>query len=171
VPRIELITKGAWADVREPEQLTEKGRRSLQRAISHVSAETQRVFRQNAEINGRNAKLEDGQEREPLIDFSLPDQDFDALLAANDACVLAMVTAWSFDGIPIDLEHLSEIPADDYDFLQLVCAPAIARTMIPNRFAPTKADLDGERDDPFGGSSGSGGSTAGGPSLATSPPN
>jgi hypothetical protein len=169
VPRIELITKGAWAEVREPEQLTEKGRRSLQRAISRVSVETQRVFRQNSEINARNARLPEG-EREPVIDFSLPLGDFDALLAANDACVLAMVTAWSFDA-PVDAEGLVNIPADDYDFLQVICSPAITRVMVPNRFAPTKADLDGERDDPFGGSSGSSGSTGADPSLGISPQN
>ena len=87
-----------------------------------VSPEAQETMR-------RNEKRRKGTELEPLV---LSPADFQALNDANDACVLALVTEWSFEE-SVTIEGLQELPLQDYEKLRAICAPAVRRATVEFR--------------------------------------
>jgi hypothetical protein len=143
--KVELATPGSWAKIRDAKELTVGGQRKIQQAVVRVSAEAQETMR-------RNEKRRKGTEPEPLV---LTPADFEALNDANDACVLALVTEWSFDE-EITPEGLQELPLQDYSKLQAICAPAV-RTATVDFSPPDPKEVEVDPNTPFGSSSGSNG--------------
>ena len=141
--KVTLATEDSWAKIRDAKELTVGGQRKIQQAVVRVSQEAQETMR-------RNEKRRKGTEAEPLV---LTPADFQALNDANDACVLALVTEWSFEE-PITIEGLQELPLQDYAKLQAICAPAVRSATVD--FAPSE-DNQVDPNSPFGNSSGSNG--------------
>jgi hypothetical protein len=143
--RVSLATEESWAMVRDAKELTVGGQRRIQQAVVRVSPEAQETMR-------RNEKRRKGTEPEPLV---LTPSDFEALNEANDACVLALVTSWSFEE-PVTMEGLQELPLQDYEKLRAICAPAV-RAATVDFSPPDPDDTKVDPNTPFGNSSESNG--------------
>ncbi len=141
--KVTLASEDSWAKIRDAKELTVGGQRRIQEAIVRVSPEAREAMQ-------RNERRRKGTEPEP---FAPSSSDLQALNDANDACVLALVTDWSF-GEPVTIEGLQELPLQDYAKLQAICAPAVRSAMI--NFAPSE-DNQEDPNSPFGNSSGSNG--------------
>jgi hypothetical protein len=140
------LPSGGWADVREPDELTTKGRRAIQRALLHISPETRTALQEIKRLRDNGTAEEDL----PKVQDVFSQQDAEASWEANDACVLALVAKWSFEH-SITADGLQELPVADYDKLTAFCAPAIQAGQVD--FSPTKevlADPEGHVNHPFG---------------------
>ena len=131
--RIDLPS-GGWAELKEPEQVLERHRRPISRAITRLSQEAWQILikleadKVTAVTNG------DVVETAALADrFS--EADLDAFSDANDWGVVALVSAWSFQE-PLSLESVQNRTAPDYDALRNACAPAVGRLFVD--FSPTR---------------------------------
>lgn len=84
---------GAWAELRDPDVVTERQRKPLVTAI------------------GRVTKAE-----------GMEDAGFSAIFDAQDATIMVMVEAWSFDA-PVVADSLLDLPAKTVDALRTACQP------------------------------------------------
>lgn len=141
--KVTLASEGSWARIRDAKELTVGGQRRIQQAVSRVSPETREILQ-------RNEKRRKGVDAEPI---NPSPADVQAFNDANDACVLALVTEWSFDE-PVTIEGLQELPLQDYSKLQAICAPAVRSASVD--FAPSE-DNQEDPNSPFGNSNGSNG--------------
>ena len=90
--RIELPA-GAWAELRDPDVVTERQRRPVVTAL------------------GRASKYE-----------GMEDGGMAALVNVADAVLMAMVEAWSF-AAPITMDGLDDLPAKTVTALRKACEP------------------------------------------------
>jgi len=161
-----LITPGSWARLKDATEMSRGAQRAISKAAARVSADTQDVMQRNrvrvqtAKRQGLRAPSAD--ELEPITPSPA---DVEALEDANDACVLALVADWSFEG-PVSAAGLEEIPLQDYRQLQLLCAPAIEAATVD--FTPTPEAV-ADQNSPFGSSSESSGSSVVATSTEVSP--
>ena len=154
-----LITEGSWAVLRDAHEMTRGGQRRIQKAMAKMSTPNKEIVRRNYDREQRGA---------PKGEFEALDinpADLEALEEGNDACVLALVTQWSFD-YSIDAEGLDKLPLQDYKELQRLCAPAIAAASVD--FTPTPEAV-ADQNSPFGSSSESSGSSEAVSSTEASP--
>lgn len=120
------LSDGNWAELREPEQVSERLRRPIQRALARVSVQTWEVV-----LAAKRRR--DGDEAQ-VVEAEVSDRDFDSLNEANDHCIVALVAAWSFPN-PITLESVLDLPSRDYAVLRERCAPAVGSLFVS--FDPT----------------------------------
>lgn len=124
--RLEL-PDGQWADLLDPRKVSERKRRPITRLLLSLAKD------------GGLSEIE----RSP----DAPDEATAARIAAalstdalgamddlNDALVVALVDAWSFD-TPCNAETVADLPGDAYEALRDACAPFLT-DLMPN-FGPT----------------------------------
>ena len=157
--RKSLISPDSWAMLREAYELTRGGQKAIQRALAKMSAPNKEVIRRNLEREQRHAP------KGEFESLDLNPADLDALEEANDACVLALVTSWSYEA-PLTQGGLDLIPLQDYKELQKLCAPAIASAQVD--FSATEESVK-DQNSPFGSSSESSGLSVVESSTAVSP--
>lgn len=154
-----LISPDSWAMLREAHEMTRGGQKAIQKAMAKLSASNKEIVQRNYERQQRKAPKG---EMEPM---DLSPAEVDALEEGNDACVLALVTQWSYD-YPISTEGLDKLPLQDYAELQRICAPAIASAQVD--FSPTPEAV-ADQNSPFGKSEESSGPSEAASSTAASP--
>lgn len=96
---------GAWAELRDPDVVTERQRKPLITAM------------------GRASKYE-----------GMDDSGFGAILDVQDATILVMVAAWSFEA-PVSAEGLLDLTGKTVDALRKACQP-FQTDLMPD-FSPT----------------------------------
>lgn len=97
-----------WAELREPDEITESAQRRISKAALLLRPERRREFVEAANDQGKLVELMANQIGE----------DVDAMKAMSDAHILAFVREWSFN-MPIAEDSLLELTSKDYDALEL----------------------------------------------------
>jgi hypothetical protein len=128
--RIDL-PNGAWAELRRPEDVTERQRRPLTKAMRGVRPE---IVDRGREI----ASMDDGPDGKPTPDkqaaqqqlqYDMTNEEADCYQLAGDLAAVALVESWSFtvngEPIPLTLDGLLDLPARSLDALRLVVGPLV----------------------------------------------
>lgn len=123
--RIEL-PGGAWADLREISEITERLRRPI-KVIAGASAAT-------------IARLQGVTTTDDMAALGLSEDEADRFSRLQDATIVAVVAAWSYD-LPISTDSLLDIPAEAYDALAVATATVGAKVAVD--VSPTPAPEPG----------------------------
>lgn len=140
--RIDL-PNGQWAELRDPEAVTERQRRPIARALRGVRPEIQERSRAAADL----PDLPDGkpgpekQEALQRLQFLMTNEEADAYQDAGDFAAVALIGSWSFEPVP-SLDGLLDLPARSLDMLRRAVAPLVNDLFLdtgpdPNRAAPS----------------------------------
>lgn len=117
-----ILPNNAWAEIREPHEVSERLRRPVTKALMEV---------------GKNQSLTaEGDAAEVAASLSV--EELTSFEVLNDLLIVARVSAWSFD-LPINLDSVLDIPSDAYDALRVIVAEDVTR-MMPNFAASDSPD-------------------------------
>ena len=120
--RIEL-SNSAWADLREPETVSVRLRRPVEKALMAIAqGDAAKALEGNEDLSDETKASQVAL----TIDLAVLDQFNDL----NDLLVLSRLEAWSFD-TPISLEAILDLPDVDYKALQKASSTEIF-SMLPN---------------------------------------
>lgn len=159
--RIEL-PNGQWADLRDPEAVTERQRRPIARAVRGVRPEIVEMQQQAA----RRPDLPDGtpgpekQAALRALQHAMTNEEADAYQDAGDLATVALVESWSFSAA-ITLDGVLDLPARSLDALRELVAPLASKLFVDTSPDPNPAA-------PGGGSNGS--ATPSAEALSTTSP-
>ena len=146
MPRIEL-PKDNWAELREPDEVSERGRRPILSAITRVTPAGWEALKK---LNPEEVKaaVGSGEPNDEVVAkvSTLANDDLAALQAANDWCIVALVREWSF-AQPITIDGALDLPGAAYDLLRDACAPAIETLFVS--FEPVVEAGKVDPDSPF----------------------
>lgn len=118
------LPDGAWAQLRDPDEITERQRRPLQRlqrrtimkALPHLALEGVEIDKVSpAEFLNKLAPL-------------LSDEDLDALEEIDDHVIVTLVESWSFD-VPVSLDSTLDLPSKQRKALLAECNKLMGRVM------------------------------------------
>lgn len=132
-----------WADLREPADVTERGRRPIKRIQSQLAARP--VFQSAVATAQRERKGKTlSQESQLKIAAGMGDA-FDLLEDLNDHLVAALVAAWSYEA-PVSADAVQDLPGLDLDALREACAPYMQQIMpdfepTPDADSPTEPSV------------------------------
>lgn len=126
-----LLAAGAWADLRDPQDVSERLRRPV-RAIQMRLAKDPAFAGVVAEAKDKGVKaLEDIDESAAVqMATAMGDESMELMEELNDRLILSRVAGWSFEA-EITADGLLDLPGAAYDTLKELCA---------------KGGLDGEAD-------------------------
>lgn len=119
--RIEL-PGGAWADIRDPEELSERHRRPVKNLASASVATI--------------ARLEGISAGEDMAALGITEEEADRLTRLQDATIVAVVAAWSYD-LPVTADALLDLPGAAYDALAAATAKTGAEATLDTSPNPT----------------------------------
>ncbi len=151
--RMVTLPSGGWVEVRPENEVPERLRRPITRALRAVRAENMQL------INSVNARLRDAQDRkdEEAVALAQTDlartahemapEEIDGLSDANDHGIVAFLEKWSRPG-PITLDAVVDLPHADYDALRKLVAPLVNALFVDASPSP-------EPTSPFDSSNGS----------------
>lgn len=139
MPRRISLPSGAWADLAEPDELTERRRRPVQKTQMkamkamvaagvdktqppHPSPETRATM-----TPGELAAL-DQQQNEWMTQVFMA-VDIDDALEADAAYIAAFTLAWSFD-TPVSADTVLDIPPKDYATLKAEVKPLVQAAFL-----------------------------------------
>lgn len=123
---------GAWADIKAPDELTEKDRRSIRKAgvpLVEVRAQLRAAGLQKPEA----AMTDDERERAWAITMGS-----DAVSDQSATFVIVYTTAWSYN-LPVNIDTVLDLPAPVFDAL-------VAATMPQGDGTPPNITVDGAAD-------------------------
>ena len=119
------LSKDNWAELRPPEDVSERLRRPIRRALGRVRLEIMKAGQDaNAAIEGNGPEVDQARVEASTIAMQragITADEMDAFTEANDAMVVALVAKWSYDR-PITLDNVVDLPGADYDKLRDVVA-------------------------------------------------
>lgn len=136
--RVEL-SDGGWAELRTVKEISEGRRRPISKAISQLSPEGLATMEQMKEFleedSDGNVVIKKSVEELASKNLRFSAADLDIFSTANDYCILALVKQWDVkdeDGrqLPLTMEAILNLKAEDYDRLRLVCAPAAGSLFV-----------------------------------------
>jgi len=117
------LSKDNWAELRPPEDVSERLRRPIRRALGRVRLEIMKAGQEaNASVEGEGPEADRARAEAATIAMQragMTQDEVDALGEANDAMVVALVAKWSYDR-PITLDNVLDLPGADYDKLREV---------------------------------------------------
>ena len=120
--RIEL-SNSAWADLREPETVSVRLRRPIEKALMAIAqGDAAKALEGTEDLNDETKASQVAL----TIDLAVLDQFNDL----NDLLVLSRLEAWSFDAV-ISLEAILDLPDVDYKALQKAASTEIFQ-MLPD---------------------------------------
>lgn len=105
--RVELPA-GQWADVRDPEEITTRGRRGIQ-AIA-------------AGLTDALPKLKDADKDTDMASLGLTESEMDAVMRLQEATVVAFLSAWSLPEPVPTLVTVGDLKASLFDALSAATA-------------------------------------------------
>lgn len=149
------LPNGQSATLRAPEDVSERLRRPIVRAIRGVRPEIQAQSRAAAELEDvpdpqKPGSMVPGPEKQVALaqlQYEMTNAEADAYQDATDYAAVALVERWTFEA-PVTLDGLLDLPARTLDALRLVVAP-----LVNDLFVDTGADPNPTA--PSGGSNGS----------------
>lgn len=127
------LPSGAWADLRDVADVTERMRRPIKRTQAKLGANAEFL----AAVQTAQGMKGDGEELSQAEQLSIAaglGAAFDDLEALNDLLVAALVAGWSY-GFEPSADACQDIPAGDLDALREICAPLM--TQLMPGFEPT----------------------------------
>jgi len=125
-----------WAELREPSEVSERGRRPVVSSLNRVSQEGWKVLGNLTESQVTDA-VANTEAKEATL--GLPAADLEAIQTANDQCIVALVREWSYK-LPLTIDGCLDLPGPAYDKLRDACAPAVQSLFIS--FEPTVNEPD-----------------------------
>lgn len=134
--RVEL-PDGQWCQLRDPKKVPERLRRPCEQVVFLMSTEMRIWMAQN----------EDLEVGDDLVAFvsKMPQfsrEDVDLLSQMTDLAAVALIAEWSFDGVPVSLDALMDLPGDTYDAIKEAVQP-LSGQMSVRPGQPTAADHEG----------------------------
>jgi hypothetical protein len=141
-----------WAEIVDPTKLTEGKRRPLRIAIAKVQ--------RSAMLAGFRASGDTKADEQAMLSLADPALVFEA----GDVSIGALVSAWSYEGVP-SAETALNLEGGDYDALLAALMTTAVKTEVDI------SDPTGDADSPFGSTNGSNPSSPASLPLATPVPN
>jgi hypothetical protein len=144
------LPNGHHADLRDPDEVTERQRRPITRAMRGVRPE---IVERQLEI----AKLPDEPDGQPSkqrrlelqqLQFDMTNEEADAYQDATDLATVALVASWSFPQA-ITLDGVLDLPAKTLDALREAVSDRVSQLFLDTSPDPNPPA-------PSGGSNGSG---------------
>jgi hypothetical protein len=163
MPRIDL-PGGQWAELRRPEDVSERLRRPITRAMRGVRPEIQEQQLAAANLPDDEDGKPGPEKQQALreLQFAMTNEEADAYQDVTDLATVALVREWSFaaDGqpLPITLDGVLDLPARTLDALRVAVAPHVSGLFVD-------ADPDPNPSAPGRGSDGSTSGSAAAPST------
>lgn len=116
------LPNGAWAVLRDPEDITERQRRPL------VRLQRRTLMKAATQLAG--VDLQNMTEREALqkIAPALSDEDFDALEDIDDLVIVTLVDSWSFEQ-PVSVDGSLDLPSKTRSALIEEIRPLLSRLL------------------------------------------
>lgn len=102
------LPSGQWADIRDKEEITTRGRRGIQ-AIA-------------AGLSGALPKLKDAANDTDMTTLGLSESEMDAVMRIQEATVVAFVAAWSLPEPVPTLITVGDLPTPLFDALSAATA-------------------------------------------------
>lgn len=123
------LPEGGWASLRDPKKVPERLRRPIMSKVSAMGRGTEMK---------RLVEAKTPEEIVGELDLSFIETSSEL----NDLLVVALVDEWSYDGLPITVESVMDLPGDVYDALRTAVSPFITDIMpdfgpVPDPKAPT----------------------------------
>lgn len=141
--RLVSLPNGQSATLRPVEEVSERLRRPIVRALRRVTPAVLEAAVSAANLPDGPAKLEAAMQATRIAS----EEDTDAMNEANDLGVVALVESWSFPQ-EITLQGVLDLPAKAYDKLRETVAPLVNDLFVD-------ASPNPEPTSPFGSSNGS----------------
>jgi hypothetical protein len=149
--RIDL-PNGAWAELRDPSEVTERLRRPIARSTRGIRPEI---------VEGARIAMAMDPDPDPMpagetgpkeaamlrLQYAMTNEEADAFTDANDYAAVALVESWSFPQ-EVSLDGLLDLPAHALDALRKAVEPLVERLRLDTSPSPNRAA-------PSGGSNGS----------------
>lgn len=131
---VKILPSGKSVTLRSPDDVSERLRRPISRAIRIVRPE---IMASTQAAREAIEKAKDGTEEEQAAAREqaaaaareMTDDEIDAFSAANDHAVVALVERWDFPE-PITLEAVVERKHRDYDALRELVAPLVGQLFL-----------------------------------------
>lgn len=160
------LPSGGWAEIRAVSEITERYRRPIAFALSQLSPEGIETMTKLEPYLTDGSKTKFDLEHIGELGIRFSAADLQHFSDANDYCIVALTTSWSF-GTPITLETVLDLKGPDYDYLREACAPASASLFVD--FTMSKESVENV-DSPFAPSNGSSTSSPEDSSLTSTSP-
>lgn len=116
------LPNGAWADILDPDELTERRRRPIKN-LAGASVAT-------------IARLENVSTGDDMAAVGITEDEADRLTRLQDATIVAVVSAWSYD-LPVTADSLLDLPGAVYDALAQATASVGAQVAVDVSPTPT----------------------------------
>jgi hypothetical protein len=141
--RLITLPGGQSATLRRPEDVSERLRRPISRAMRGVRPGIQ-------ERGQVIARMDDGPDGRPTaeklaaqaaLQYDMTNEEADAYQDAGDYAAVALIEHWTFD-LPISVDGLLDLPARTLDALRVAIAPHVSALFVdaspdPNPTAPS----------------------------------
>lgn len=121
------LGNGAWAKLRDPQDVTERNRRPLakiQRVIAGTPIGSVLLER---ELERPGEEITEDEMGKILRPF-LGDEAMDKFEDSDDLLIYALVEEWSIDS-PITVETIQDLPGRAYDALRDACRPLLNQVL------------------------------------------
>jgi hypothetical protein len=121
------LPSGAWADIREVADVTERARRPIKRVQAKLAANGD--FR--AAVEAAEESTDDGSEMSVADQMAIAEgmgSAFDDLELMNDLLVAALVAGWSYE-FPVSTDAVQDLPGRDLDALREAVSPLLSQLM------------------------------------------
>jgi hypothetical protein len=127
------LPSGAWADIREVADVTERQRRPIKRVQANLGGNAAFVSAVDTakDLKGDGTDLTQAEQLSIAAGMGAA---FDDLEKLNDLLVVAMTAGWSY-AFPVSEDAVQDIPGRDLDALREVVSPYLAQ-LLPG-FEPT----------------------------------
>lgn len=116
------LPDGAWAVLRDPQEITERQRRPL------VRLQRRTIMKAAPTLAGLDLESMTPDDALAKLAPSLSDEDFDALEDIDDMVIVTLVDSWSFD-LPITIDGSLDLPSKTRQALLEECHPLLARLL------------------------------------------
>ena len=147
--RIDL-PNGAWAELRDADEVTERQRRPITRAMRGVRPEIVERQQEAAKLDDEPDGSPTPEKRRALarLQFEMTNEEADAYQDATDLATVALVASWSFPHA-VTLDGVLDLPAKTLDALRMAVSERVSALFLD-------ASPDPNLPAPSGGSNGSG---------------
>ena len=155
------LGNGRWAELREPDDVTERQRRPISRALRPVRPEIMQRQQDAANLPNEPDGKPSPEKAKALaqLQYDMTDDEADAYQNATDHAVLALVESWSFEH-PLTMEGLLDLPGKALDALRMEVSQLVNDLFLDISPSP-------EKNGPFGSSNGSATSSSAAPKTSS----
>jgi len=117
------LPSGGWLELRDPEDVTERQRRSVANVLGRLSPDMKRML-----SSGKPQEADTLAEAGLEVVLAANETDMDTFDALNDALAAALIVSWSYE-LPVTADAMADLPSRDYRAVQVAVAPYIGDFM------------------------------------------